>query len=1681
MRIRNHNRRGITLLFVISMIVLFLLMGTTFLIVSNDYSQAARRRLRAKIHSKDATALVHRSFFKLIRGDELTNVDSPMRGLDLLSDQYGYGFKASVQSSGYVQNARKQLVMIQIHETSTVNKSLADQNLDNGRSLLGLRDLRADAEAIVLGNNPPNDLVGGIPLGSGLFQAYSTPHPDTTKDFMPELDIPGYFAGQVLTFVTGPAKGISARIVDYTVTIDNSGGSPVAIRTFFVMPERMPNGTNTPFNINSDNNITIGGVTTTQIAALGDVRTGGGLLVNTPSQVIINGKPFGGLGSGVAANLGSVIRAQAEQPNRARYIESSSGLPTPVGSFFSDYSTVRNALNEPYDAFDHDNIILAQNLDSAPRASFNPIQLPSGTDHNRSTFRPVYQESSPGVPTINSTANRFFPNVLDGPFGTGTGTPYSLANRPLDVDNDNNGVADSVWMDMGHEVITTRDGRLIKPMVAAMVVDLDSRLNVNANGSIPDAQARAAGTGGSFMNYANLLGPNATTPAVSAAMARGLGWGPAEISLAPILNDYLPLLVGYTDPSVNSYTPFDAEPVLPGRYGWDRFPGNSYLDYRAGLRFGAYPASGTVGSSFQSRPMDIHGRFSTGFPAYYQNFTVLDDLGNPVAVNAPFGMPIADISSSSWPPAGPYSNIDVSNPYPGFGAEAYNSPYESSLFQNGRRGDDLLFTPDELEAMLRPFDIDSSLLASRLKDFGVSTNQRHLLTTDSFEVPALPPTLFPALTGGGVVNQTIPERLYNILKRNNPTLPHNDLFTMMRGGTFAPNNVVHSLLPHEVMRGLPMNVNRVFGDGRDVNNAPGDPLVQNGVVDEHWNSNDPALNESVVDVYQDSGLQMDHNNDGGIDAQDYFPRQIFARHLFVLTWLTTSTGTDGSGNPQIPDMNRDTIIDDNDIAFLAQWCANVVDFRDPDSICTPFKYDKNPWDGWDPGPNVTASDPAPYVITDPNVGVVWGIERPELLITEAIATHERRYTDSDSDMNWESEYVPKASVFVELYNPWSTSNGTEILPAELYDSGGVNLDRHINDDPVWRMLFTENRDDTATDTNARRVYFRAPSNNVEGSDTGVDAGDTGVYYHTTETVAPILPNGYAVIGSSGIQTAGGDYRTTFGRRTDADELSDLLLDDTRSISLVPGTGVDVVDGIDGNNMTTESRSCVAIPINVSGRGGSQVDRSLGITDPIQGYDPTGALTQIIDPNGDSNIDDGDGYKFIAPPGSGAKADPMGSIVIQDGLIHNSRFVQLQRLANPLVPFDADLNPYLTVDVVSVDVLSFNGLATTDDDVFNNNAAALDFDSHERGETQNGGSDWDTQYDGVGRLPNERLLWPQETPRVGMQDVAPILTDLHFLSQEFDESFGVMNETYRGDGLTAAQIANVATTPFPWLTWNNRPYASQYELANVPMFRSREVLNNYTVGWNHVVQFNDTSLKRVFDFLEVPPRWVGSEIDFNPAAFNGESPSINVPAVFNAPFCNVSRYRYPGKININTINDDQDVIWESGMMHNRGAKFDYGLLTQVRGDTANGTSTDPIRPDGVAAVDLPRAIPDPQEMSNGEADGSLLRTNASGASNFFSGITADYADSSRNHAFSNAPISRLANISTNRSSVYAIWITVGYFEVDQNGRVGAEIGSEDGDVTRNRGFYIFDRSIPMGFEPGKNHNVERGILVQSIIE
>jgi hypothetical protein len=99
------------------------------------------------------------------------------------------------------------------------------------------------------------------------------------------------------------------------------------------------------------------------------------------------------------------------------------------------------------------------------------------------------------------------------------------------------------------------------------------------------------------------------------------------------------------------------------------------------------------------------------------------------------------------------------------------------------------------------------------------------------------------------------------------------------------------------------------------------------------------------------------------------------------------------------------------------------------------------------------------------------------------------------------------------------------------------------------------------------------------------------------------------------------------------------------------------------------------------------------------------------------------------------------------------------------------------------------------------------------------------------------------------------------------------------------------------------------------------------------------------------------------------------------------------------------------------------------------------------------------------------------------------------------VQRLSTMTTTRSNVYAVWVTVGYFEVckaqapgalgltaQQHAAIypggyelGPELGRSTGEVNRHRAFFIIDRTVPVGFERGRDLNAEDAVLLERFIE
>jgi hypothetical protein len=458
--------------------------------------------------------------------------------------------------------------------------------------------------------------------------------------------------------------------------------------------------------------------------------------------------------------------------------------------------------------------------------------------------------------------------------------------------------------------------------------------------------------------------------------------------------------------------------------------------------------------------------------------------------------------------------------------------------------------------------------------------------------------------------------------------------------------------------------------------------------------------------------------------------------------------------------------------------------------------------------------------------------------------------------------------------------------------------------------------------------------------------------------------------------------------------------------------------------------------------------------------------------------------------------------------------------------------------------------------------------------------------------------------------------------------------------TNTQYYGEPITPFPWFNWNNRPFSNAMELLTVPAAAPSRAFLEMTpdfpssvasgpgtatannpyynflnagfptptpehIHWPFGQLMNlfhgyyiDTSstpnptpnppsfpsaalsskrsphLYRLLDFVEVPSPFSGAERWYQPASFLGATAGN-----FQPPFNKLSRFRDPGRVNLNTIFDfvDADLsnpalgsmgqpecIWDALVGQFPGLRRTDGFLAKLllsrQGDggspyvmnanfptrfaapfrSADSADLMPNVPSGSfapagasmrsaypASATLLRGspltaggltgVPQPLFQINSDAPAAVyaqwydISTNTATNPNYLPGrfnmpgtlgYPANAHDINRNPYFRYQALQKIGNSVATNSNCFAVWITIGYFEVEENFvipagsqagsvvydaahpdgfRLGQEIGIDTGDVTRHRGFYIVDRSIPVGFVPGSRLNTDDCILVRRLIE
>ena len=796
---------------------------------------------------------------------------------------------------------------------------------------------------------------------------------------------------------------------------------------------------------------------------------------------------------------------------------------------------------------------------------------------------------------------------------------------------------------------------------------------------------------------------------------------------------------------------------------------------------------------------------------------------------------------------------------------------------------------------------------------------------------------------------------------------------------------------------------------------------------------------------------------------------------------------------------------------LAQYAINIVDFRDADSVMTSFNYDKTFGNG---STSWSANER------------VWGCERPELIITETFAQHDRKTTYNVMSGNFEQSDRPEGVFYVELNSPWSSqgyeydgtkavakrldetetgiyargrSNGQndsgvergQPLPVELIDlanrpdliSTTIVLEKvNGNNDPVWRLAAVKKADafgaepllnSTHTGSNwvldparsggptpERYFYFTQPVSSTADLPCHGIASETAIFWQPSPGGFAPAPETYGVTGTpreafaSPSIAADQDFRGFKGINGQFGTL-------TEPLGLVDGSGKSQSSDDPYEELTKTHHS--------------------GSGSYIPGQNP---ITNTTDPN----------YGSWAPPPSHAIDYDNDTDLLINGTHANYAVVYLQRLANPTADWDATDNPYLTIDCMPVDLHVVNTNAGNLDDPFGgptqldyrtedingngvldsgedtNSNGTLDHDS-----VQRGGSTAviaPTAFDLWNRSPSDR------SSPIDLNDAATFRTEptnTRMIASAPALAFPVFRNTL-------GSAPSAGSGPYPWMAFLNRPFSSAAELALVPVASPFHLTQRHSVGtganevfyhllpifeatnqppWDAVTGQLNTYDVSLIDFVHVPSPYAGLRHSVPLTAAN-KTALENQLGLDVLPLEQLSTFREPGRINVNTLTDSR--TWRA-LFGNVKAVGDPDVpTTPSQHDAIPGFTSDLF---GIAA----NVVKDRDDFFvKLPARGQTAR--GTGAVGFHDSFGQTHRDTDMNAWFRYQTRRQLENLVTVRSNVYAIWVTVGYFDANDN---------EISPITRNRGFYVFDRSIPVAYERGKDHNVRDAILLRRIIQ
>lgn len=321
----------------------------------------------------------------------------------------------------------------------------------------------------------------------------------------------------------------------------------------------------------------------------------------------------------------------------------------------------------------------------------------------------------------------------------------------------------------------------------------------------------------------------------------------------------------------------------------------------------------------------------------------------------------------------------------------------------------------------------------------------------------------------------------------------------------------------------------------------------------------------------------------------------------------------------------------------------------------------------------------------------------------------------------------------------------------------------------------------------------------------------------------------------------------------------------------------------------------------------------------------------------------------------------------------------------------------------------------------------------------------------------------------------------------------------------------SATNAAWFHWPNRPLSSPMELLLVRNGDAATWLDSYTKfsSGSNSLRTLDSTLN-LFSAAYIPTRFAGIHTTLPANGWTSSHESLTGIYRTIREINQLSAYREPGRINLNTVVGHPDLLDPTKMQSDVWNAVVAGSLASPPKEYNDTTfagkirrrSTQrayPARPKlGLPATPaVPGSGNNKKQTSTSGTGGVVSGTASPGTSlgTVISGTTVDvdFTDTyvsttlsgttynTGTNALMRAAIDRnpwhgiytalrLANTTTVRSNVFGIWVTL-----------REAIPGDPASVKLHRAFYIVDRSIPVGYEPGKDHNVRDAIRLRRIIE